>query len=184
MSDPGKRLICLGAFAGAHGVRGDVKIRTFTEAEENIAAYGPLTTEDGKRAFTLKVARLLKPGLMLARAAEISTREEAEAVAGLRLHIARERLPPASEGEFYIEDLIGLSAFDLTGAPLGRLVAVHDFGAGEFLELFADEKDPLYIPFSNAAVPSIDLTGGRIVIDKSYVAEFSGDPSDIGSDEN
>lgn len=127
--------ICLGAFAGAHGVKGETKVKTFTAAPENIAAYGPVTSEDGKRRFTLKFLRALKPGLALVTAPEIASREDAEALKGVKFYVAREALPAASEDEFYIEDLVGLAAFTEGGAPLGAVVAVHNFGAGDIVEI-------------------------------------------------
>lgn len=163
----GEKRVCLGAFAGAHGVRGEIKIRAFTEAEENISAYGPLS-DDKRRAFTIKVLRVLKPGLVLARAAEIATREEAEALAGVRLYVDRNALPPAEEGEFYIEDLVGLHAFDEDGAPLGRVAAMHNFGAGDILELAGDKRS-VFVPFSDEAAPSVDIAAGRIVIRRAFV---------------
>jgi 16S rRNA processing protein RimM len=161
----GGRLVCLGAFAGAHGVRGEIKVRTFTETEENISAYGPLTTEDGARRFTLRVLRVLKPGLVLAKAAEIRTREDAEALARTRLYVPRGALPAPAEGEFYIEDLIGLAAVDEEGARLGEVVGVHNFGAGDILEV-SEQKGAsgYFVPFSDDAAPSVDLVRGEITI--------------------
>jgi 16S rRNA processing protein RimM len=165
-----RRRVCLGAFAGAHGVKGDLKLRAFTAEEENVAAYGPLESEDGRR-FQIKVVRILKPGFVVARAREVATREDAERLAGIRLYVDRDRLPPASEGEYYIEDLVGLAALDETGARLGDVAAVHDFGAGPVLELRRSEgRGPVFIPFSDAAVPAIAVNDGRITVLKGAVA--------------
>lgn len=161
------KLVCLAAIAGAHGVKGAFKLKTFTAVEQDAAAYGPLRTEDGSRRLTLKIVRVLKPGLALASAREIRTREEAEALAGARLFVARAALPAVEdEDEFYHEDLIGLSVFDESGAPQGRVAAVHNFGAGDILELKdrpGGAKSAL-IPFTRAAVPEIDLAAGRLVV--------------------
>ncbi len=162
-----EKRVCLAAFAGAHGVRGEVKLKTFTATEEDAAAYGPLSTEDGGRRFTLKIVRVLKPGLVLARAAEIKSREDAQALAGTRLYAPRSALPDIEdEDEFYHEDLVGLEAIDPQGAPIGRIAAVHNFGAGDILEL----KDrpggapSIMIPFTKEAAPGIDLASGRITL--------------------
>lgn len=161
------RLVCLAAIAGAHGVRGAFRLKTFTAGEQAAASYGPLRTEDGSRRLTLKIVRVLKPGLALATAKEISTREDAEALAGTKLYVARAALPAVEdENEFYHEDLIGLAVVDEAGASQGRVAAVHNFGAGDILEL----KDrpggakPALIPFTRAAVPEVDLAAGRLIV--------------------
>lgn len=164
------RLICLGAFAGAHGVRGEAKVKTFTADAASIAAYGPLTSEDGKRRFTLKFVRVLKPDLALVMAQEIATREDAAALAGTRLYVERSVLPPTDEDEFYLEDLVGLAAFDEHGAPLGKVVAVHNFGAGDLIEV-KGAKGAIIVPFAGAAVPDVDLAAGRLVISAAALAD-------------
>lgn len=163
----GKR-ICLGAIAGAHGVKGDFKIRTFTEAEQNVAAYGPLSTEDG-RVLSIKVLRVLNPGLVLARSTEITTREQAEALSGRKLYVPRDALPPAGEGEFYAEDLLGLAAVDEAGAPVGLIVAMHNFGAGDILEVKVAAGRTILVPFSDDAVPVVDLAAGRVTLSRQYL---------------
>jgi len=159
--------VCLAAFAGAHGVRGEVKLKTFTANEEDAAAYGPLSSEDGARRFTLKIVRVLKPGLVLARSPEIKTREEAQALAGTRLYAPRDALPAIEdEDEFYHEDLVGLEAVDENGAPIGRIAAVHNFGAGDILEVKdrPDGAPSIMVPFTREAAPKIDLEAGRITL--------------------
>lgn len=162
--DAPPRRVCLGAFAGAHGVKGEAKVKTFTEAPAGIAAYGPVTSEDGKRSFRLRFVRALKPDLALVTAPEIASREDAAALAGTRLYVAREMLPPTTEDEFYLEDLVGLAAFDEAGAPLGKVVAVHNFGAGDLIEVKAATGKTLMVPFTNKVVPRIDLGAHRIVV--------------------
>ena len=105
-----EKRVCLGAFAGAFGVKGDVKVKAFTETPENIAAYGPVETEDGARRFTLEIVRSVKPGLLLVRAPEIESREDAESMKGVRFYVDRDCLPAPGEDEFYIEDLVGLKS--------------------------------------------------------------------------
>lgn len=156
--------VCLGAFAGAHGVRGETKVRTFTAREDGVAAYGPVESEDGRRRFALSFIRVLKPGIALAAAPEITSREDAEALAGVRLFVDRAALPPPAAGEFYIDDLIGLAAIDTSGQARGRVVALYNFGAGDILELEAADGGLTMIPFSDAAAPAIDLAAGTITI--------------------
>lgn len=172
----GKR-VCLGAFAGAHGVRGDVKVKSFTAAPEDVAAYGPVTTDDGRR-FTLTVVRAMKPGIVLARAREIGTREDAAALSGTLFYVDRAALPETEEDEFYLDDLVGLDAFTADGAPAGRVIAVHNFGAGDILELenAPNRKGAVLIPFTKESVPEIDAAAGRLVIDAAYLEEEHGEP--------
>lgn len=174
----GKR-ICIGAFAGAHGVRGEARVKCFTEAPESIAAYGPVTGEDGGRSFRLVVIRMLKPDLALVRAPEIASREDAQSLAGTRIYVERSALPATGEDEFYFEDLIGLSAFTDDGAPAGRVAAVHNFGAGDILELgpAPGRERPLLIAFTRDIVPAIDLAAGRIVIAAAALAEAADEPT-------
>lgn len=158
--------VCIGAFAGAHGVKGVAKVKTFTETPENIAAYGPVSTEDATRSFTLSFIRTIASDLALVSAPEIESREDAESLKGVRLYIERAQLPTPAEDEFYFEDLIGLDVFDGDGAPAGKVKAVFDFGAGELLELekIPGRKGTLVIPFTKTLVPNIDIAAGRITI--------------------
>lgn len=169
----GTKRICVGAFAGAHGVRGEAKVKCFTASSEDIAAYGPVTTEDGRR-FTLEVVRLIKADMALVRAPEIASREDAAALAGARLYVDRAALPEIEEeDEFYIEDLVGLAAFTEDGAPAGRVRAVYNFGAGDILELedVPGIKTAPMIPFTRTAVPEIDLARGRLTVAGAFLAE-------------
>ncbi len=161
--------VCLGAFAGAHGVKGEAVVKTFTAAAENIAAYGPVRTEDGSRTFTLKFIRETKPGLALVRAPEIASREDAQSLKGARLYIDRTALPDTDEDEFYVEDLVGVAAVDEAGAPAGQVAAVHNFGAGDILELtdIPGVKGARMVPFLKAAVPDVDLALARITVVRS-----------------
>jgi 16S rRNA processing protein RimM len=170
--------VCLGAFAGAHGVRGEAKVKTFTESEEGVARYGVVESEDGRRRFSLKFIRVLKPGLALVAAPEIESREDAAALAGVRIYVARSALPPATEDEFYLEDLIGLAAIDETGAPLGTIIAFHNFGAGDIIEISRapGRKGAVMALFTQEMAPSIDLQGGWVVIRASALAEGEEEP--------
>ena len=157
--------VCLGAIAGAFGVRGEVRLKSFTATPEDIAAYGPLSTEDGARRFEVTLTGQTK-GALTARLSGVPTREAAEALRGTRLYVPRDVLPELPEDEFYHADLVGLEVFDTGGARLGRVRAVHDHGAGDLLEIHAPGlRQTALLPFTRAAVPTVDLAAGRIVAD-------------------
>ena len=157
--------VCVGAIAGAFGVRGEVRLKSFTAQPEAMAAYGPLWTEDGRRSFTLRLSRGVKGG-MAGRLSGVETREDAEALRGTRLYADRAALPSLPDDEFYHADLIGLAAQDTGGAPLGTVAAVLNHGAGDILELRRPGGGgSLLVPFTRAAVPTVDLAAGVVVID-------------------
>ncbi|MEL7000129.1 MAG: ribosome maturation factor RimM [Pseudomonadota bacterium] len=164
--------ICVGAIAGAFGVRGEVRIKSFCAEPRAIADYGPLSAEDGRR-FDVKITREVKGGFA-ARLAGVPTREAAEALKGTRLYAPRDCLPALPDDEFYHADLIGLSVLDTGGADLGKVRAVHDFGAGDVLDIVGGSK-PLMLPFTRSAVPTVDLTLGRLVADLSDIEETADD---------
>lgn len=163
--------ICVGAIAGAFGVRGEVRLKSFCAQPEAIAAYAPLWTEDGSRSFTLRLTRGSGGGLT-ARLSGVNTREEAEAMKGVELFADRDKLPNLPDDEFYHADLIGLEVLDTSGTALGRVKAVHNHGAGDFLEIVGGAA-MLLVPFTKAAVPTVDLTARRIIADP---------PADLGDD--
>ena len=154
--------VCVGAIAGAFGVRGEVRLKSFCSEPQDIAGYGPLTTEDGTRSFTIKLTRPVKSGLG-AMLSGVSTRDEAEALRGTTLWAPRDALPSLPDDEFYHADLIGLDVFDTGGQMLGRVRAIYDHGAGDILEVAG--KDDLLLPFTRAIVPTVDLKAGRIIVD-------------------
>lgn len=156
-------LVCLGAVAGAFGLRGEVRVKSFCAEPAAIGRYGPLVTGDGGRSFTVTVLRPVANGLAC-RLSGVTTREEAEALRGTRLHAPRNRLPPLPEDEFYHADLIGLPVLDTGGTPLGRVRAVLNHGAGDILEVTGGPR-PLLLPFTRRAVPLVDLGARRIVAD-------------------
>ena len=158
--------LCLGAFVGAHGVRGLVRLKSFTEVPEDIAAYGPLGDEAGRRAFAIELTGRAK-GLLLAKVEGVSDRDAAEALKGTRLYVDREALPAVEdEDTFYHADLIGLAVETRDGRPLGRVRALHDFGAGDVIELEgAPREAPAMLPFTRAVFPEVDLDGGRLIAD-------------------
>lgn len=162
--------VCLAAIAGAHGVRGLVKLKPFTESPEDVVAYGPLSDESGARVFRLSLKGRQK-GLLLAAIEGIDAREAAEALKGLRLYVERAALPESDDPEeFYHADLIGLAVEDRVGRPLGKVRAVEDYGAGSVLDV-DDGGAGFMLPFTAAAVPEVDLAGGRLVADPPAVLE-------------
>ena len=163
MSDATQR-VCLGVVTGPHGVQGAVRIKSFTEAPKDIARYGPLTDETGGRSFELCLIGAAK-GAVIARLSGVEDRNQAEAVRGLRLHLPRSALPRTEADEYYHADLIGLEAVLGDGTPVGRVRAIHDFGAGDTLELARAGAPPLMVPFTRAIVPIVELAAGRLVLD-------------------
>lgn len=157
--------VCVGAIAGAFGVQGEVRLKSFCTEPEDIASYGPLFSEDGKRSFTIRLTRPVTGGLG-ARLSGVATKEDADALRGATLWVDREKLPSLPDDEFYHTDLIGLEVFDAGGAPIGRVRAVQNFGAGDILEIFAPgRRTTLMLPFTRAVVPTVDLKAGKIIAD-------------------
>jgi 16S rRNA processing protein RimM len=166
--------ICVARIGAAHGVRGAVKLWTFTEDPLAVKAYGPLVTKDGARQFEVTHAREAK-GHLVATLKGIATREEAERLNGVELYIARDKLPATDENEYYHADLIGLAAVNAANEPLGRVIAIHNFGAGDIIEIAPAHGATMLLPFTNAVVPSVDLAGGRVIIE--LPDEIEGDDS-------
>ncbi|MEZ5716469.1 MAG: ribosome maturation factor RimM [Paracoccaceae bacterium] len=157
--------ICVGAIAGSFGVRGEVRLKSFTADPEAIADYAPLYSEDGSRSFTLTVTRPVKGGFA-ARLSGVATKEQADALRGAQLFVDRDRLPSLPDDEFYHADLIGLVVVDTGGVELGRVKTVQNHGAGDLLEIHGPGlKSTVLLPFTRAAVPTVDLAAGRIVAD-------------------
>lgn len=157
--------ICVGAITGAFGVAGEVRLKSFCAEPAAIADYGPLFTKDGSRSFVVKLTRPVAGGLG-ARITGVKTKEEADALRGTELYVDRARLPSLPDDEFYHSDLIGLQVLDTGGADQGRVVAVHNHGAGDILEIAGPaRKSALMLPFTLAAVPTVDLAAGRVIVD-------------------
>ncbi|HLO75443.1 MAG TPA: ribosome maturation factor RimM [Magnetospirillum sp.] len=155
--------VCVGAVVGAHGVRGQVRIKSFTADPADVAAYGPVESEDGSRRFKLKVMGEVK-GLVIARIEGVADRNAAEAMRGTRFYVPRERLPELEEDEFLYTDLVGLRAEGEDGAVLGTVKGVADFGAGELLDIVLTAGGSLMVPFTKAAVPVVDIANKRLVV--------------------
>lgn len=160
----GKDRVCVGAIAGAFGVRGEVRLKSFCAEPEAIAGYAPLFTEDGSRRFDVSLRGVIANGLA-ARLSGVDTREQAEALRGMRLFAGRDRLPSLPDDEFYHADLVGLEVLDTGGTVLGRVSAVLNHGAGDLLEIQCKGAPGLLLPFTRAAVPTVDLASGRIIAD-------------------
>ncbi len=157
------QLICVARIGAAHGVRGAVKLWTFTEDPFAVRHYGPLQAKDGKRQFEVVQAREARDHLV-ATFKGVTTRDEAERLNGLELYVARDKLPATDDDEYYHADLIGLAAVTTTGDALGRVVAIHNFGAGDIIEIAPPKGSTLLLPFTNAVVPEVDIKGGRVMI--------------------
>jgi 16S rRNA processing protein RimM len=156
--------ICIARIGAAHGVRGAVKLWTFTEDPLAVKAYGPLLTKDGARSFEIASAREAK-GHLVATLKGVGSREDAERLNGIELYIARDKLPATDENEYYHADLIGLVAVTSADEPLGRVIAIHNFGAGDIIEIEPPHGATMLLPFTNAVVPTVDLKSGRVVIE-------------------
>lgn len=158
------RRILLGQITGAHGIRGDIIVRTFTADPDGIAAYGDLTDKNGLQPLSLKIVRATDKGIV-ARVKGVSDRNGAEALKGRELYVLRSQLPDASDAEYYHADLIGLAAVTEDGTAFGKVVAVQNFGAGDLLEIRTrDGRDSEFIPFTNACVPIVDIKAQTVTV--------------------
>jgi 16S rRNA processing protein RimM len=156
--------ICVARIGAAHGVRGAVKLWTFTEDPLAVRDYGPLTTKDGARLFEFAQVREAKDHLVVTLKG-IATREDAERLNGIELYVPRDRLPATDDDEYYHADLIGLAAVNAADEPLGRVIAIHNFGAGDIIEIAPAKGATMLLPFTNAVVPTVDVANGRVVIE-------------------
>lgn len=160
--------VCVGNFSGAHGVRGLVRVRSFTADPRDLTAYGPLTDENGK-VWTLTLTGMAPKGakadVLVGQAKGLSNREDAQALNGLKLYVPRSAFPDTDdEDDFYQSDLIGCTAFTADGLEVGRVKSFHDFGAGDVLEIGRAQGGTLLLPFTKACVPSVDIAAKRIII--------------------
>ena len=158
--------LCVGAISGVRGVRGEIRIKPFTDNPKDVAAYGPVETEDGSRRFRLTHVKVGSQGVS-ARAEGINSREEAEALKGTRLYVSRDALPePDEDNEFYVTDLIGLHVEQKEKGQVGIVEAVQDYGAGDLLEIRLKETGKtVFVPFTQDVVPEVNIKAGYILID-------------------
>jgi 16S rRNA processing protein RimM len=157
--------ICVAQIGAAHGLRGEVRLRSFTQDPAAVSSYGPLESEDGARHFEIEALRPAKDHFV-ARLAGVADRDAAEKLTNLKLYVSRDRLPPIEDDEtFYHADLVGLTAVTPDGAPLGTVTAILNFGAGDLVEIKPQGGgEALMVPFTDAAVPEIDIAAGRMVV--------------------
>jgi 16S rRNA processing protein RimM len=158
-------LVCVGKFGAAHGLRGEVKLWSFTGDPYAIADYGVLQSQDGARRFEIESLRPASD-FFVARVKGVADRDGAEKLRNLELYVPRDRFPEIeADDEFYYTDLVGLAAVDRAGATLGEIVAVHNFGAGDLLEVrLTGVRDTVLLPFTEASVPEIDMAARRVVV--------------------
>ncbi len=157
--------VCIAQIGAAHGVRGEVRLKSFTEDPLAVTRYGALESEDGKRRFEIEAARPAKD-MLVARLKGVTDRNAAEALTNLKLYVAREKLPQPAPDEFYHSDLIGLAAMKQNGEPVGTVKAVHNFGAGDLIEIEpAGGGATMIWPFNETTVPHVDVAGGKIVVE-------------------
>jgi 16S rRNA processing protein RimM len=176
-----KNPVLMGVIGAAHGIRGEVRVKSFTQDPLALADYGPLSTQDG-RTFTIADIRPAKT-VVVARFKEVRDRDAAEALAGTELFVERALLPQdLDEDEFYYADLIGLEIRDLEGAAIGKVAAVHDFGAGDIIEMRGTSGGSVMIPFTRTAVPTVALKDGHIVVDPQAAGLLGDDEPEEGED--
>ncbi|QDO96470.1 ribosome maturation factor RimM [Ferrovibrio terrae] len=159
--------LLLGVVIGAQGIQGEVKVKTFTGEPEAVGDYGPLQDATAARTFQLKVLRLSKGDVVIARIKGVEDRNAAEALKGTELYVLRSALPQADEGEFYFADLVGLTAM-MSGRVLGSVSAVHNYGAGDMLEVKTDSGRSAMVPFTDDAVPVVDLAAGTVTVEPAF----------------
>lgn len=159
-----KGAVLLGRLGAAHGVRGEIRLQSFTADPAAITTYGPLFDESGARRFIISSLRSLGKDMFVARLEGVDDRNGTEALTGVELYVPRDALPEPEEDEFYLADLEGLRAETEDGATLGRVVGVRNFGAGDILEIQPPEGETILLPFTKAVVPVVDVASGRVVI--------------------
>jgi 16S rRNA processing protein RimM len=169
--------VCLGEIAGAHGVRGAVRVRSFTRNPADVAAYGALTDEAGRRKFVLAIVGQVR-GQLIATIEGVKDRDAAEALRGVRLFVERAQLPAPGEEEYYHSDLLGMRCICVDGTTFGVVKAVDNFGAGDVIEVERPDGTRAMLSFTRAVVPSVDLGAGLIVVEPpEETAEAEGAPS-------
>lgn len=177
---PANARILLGQIGAAHGIKGEISIKTYTADPAAIAAYGPLSSKDGARTFDITVVRVTDRGVV-ARIAGVADRTAAEKLRNIELYVERSKLPAPNDGEFYHADLIGLRVIDTNGVALGSVTAISNFGAGDLLEIkIASTNATELIPFTKTAVPKIDFAAGVVTVDPPVLTGDQEPASDDG----
>ena len=158
-------LVEVGVLGAPHGVKGEMRLKSFTADPLSIQDYAPLTDKTGQRRFTIRTARLVKGDMLVIALEGVADRTAAEALTNLTLYIPRDQLPEPDEEEFYHADLIGLKAYAPDGSMIGTVTAVHDFGAGDILDITPLADGPsLLVPFTKTNVPVIDLAAQKMTV--------------------
>ncbi len=155
--------ICLGVIVGVHGVRGHLKIKAYTDDPAALDRYGPISLDDG-RLLHLKVKSVSPKGTVIAVAQEVTDRNEAEVMRGLELFIKRDALPPTADDEVYHSDLVGLEARDNDGVAIGVIVGLHDFGAGDIIEVKPPSGPTMMLPFAHEYRDEVRLEEGFVTL--------------------
>ena len=177
---PDNSILLVGVFGAAHGVRGEIRLKSFTADPLTIGHYGTLKSKAGA-AFKLLSLRPVKDDICVARVEGINDRNAAEKLTNTELFILKEQLPAAAEDEFYFADLIGLRAEDASGALLGHVKSIENYGAGDILVLQSDQGEATMLPFTRAVVPKVEIAQGRVVIELPTEVEIEGEvPSPMG----
>jgi 16S rRNA processing protein RimM len=156
--------VLLGEIGAAQGLKGEVRLRSYTQAPADIATYGPLQDETGAQRIEIEHVRVT-PKAVIARIKGVTTREAAERLNGTKLYLPRAVLPARDEDEWYVSDLIGLEAVSADGTPLGTVAAVHNFGASDVVEIApVGDGENVLVAFTEAAVPEVDMKKRRLVL--------------------
>ncbi len=182
LTDTQSPLICVAVISGAFGIKGEVKLKPFTDEPQNCLNYGPLTDENGVIILTPISARPVKKAMAVI-CEQVSTREQAQALSGTKLYVKRSALPPPDEDDFYYSDLIGLQVKTTSGKNIGTIVAMHEFGANDMMEIKPSKKAAeqsgssatWYHPFTKLAVPIVDIAKGRVIIAQQDVVNAKDD---------
>jgi 16S rRNA processing protein RimM len=167
--------VLVGVFGAPHGVRGEIRLKSFMQEPMSIASYGVLRDSAG-REFALTAARPIKDDLLVVRVKGVADRDAAQKLTNVQLYLSREKLPAPDEDEFYCRDLIGLRAETADGALLGTIVAVPNYGAGDILEVAPPAGETLLFPFTRAVVPHVDLAAGKVIVEPPVVVEDEKSP--------
>ncbi len=167
---PDDKSLCIAVVTGAHGVHGNLRLKAFTQDPLAILGYKAMKTEAGE-SYKVKNARVHKADSIIVKFEDVTTRDKAEAMKGTKLYIQRSELPDLEEEEFYHADLVGLKVHDLSGKCIGNVTALHNFGAGDLLEIVIGENsDPQMISFTKVYVPEINIKAGHVVVDMTQVS--------------
>lgn len=170
---PEDNRILVGVIGAPHGIRGEVRVKSYTAVPTAIGDYRPLLADRGRALLKMTSVRAVKEDMVVARFEGVTTREAATALTNMRLYVDRDALPGVDDDEFYHADLIGLVAATAEGSPVGRVAAVLNFGAGDMLEIEVAGRDSLLVPFTRAFVPAVDLASRRIVVAEAALAGAS-----------